>query len=124
MPRPFAFPGRARRINGGDFIGAQGAVVERHLVQAPFQLAIPVSFMGGSKIKRQRAIILREAHVGLALQLAVDIELHEIGPAHGRNVVPHGSLDQGHRQESHLLPGGRADGKHESVTIRNPEFLQ
>ena len=85
---------------------------------------IPVGFAGGAEVERQGAIILREIDVGLALELAVHINLREIGAAHARHVIPNAGSHQGARVQLGHLGRRRSDRELENVTAGNPDLAQ
>ena len=62
------------RLNGGDLVGGQGAVV-RETSSRAFEFMIPGGLPRGAEIERMGAVILRKADIRLALQLAIHIEL-------------------------------------------------
>src|SRR5207244_11570529 len=59
-------------------IRGEGAVVERNLVEQPVELAVPIRLARAAEEEREAAVVLREADVRLALQLAVDVKLRKI----------------------------------------------
>ena len=103
-PRGGAFSGRPRGVDTGDFTGRQRAVVKRHLVERPVELAVPIRLAGSSEEKREAAIVLREADVGVALQGSVNVKLDNICAAHGRDMIPNTRRNRRGRAHFDRLP--------------------
>ena len=115
---------RASGIDVGDFIRGESAAVEGYLVQAAVEFMIPKSLPGGPEEKRQTPVVLREAHIGLPLQLPIDVNLRKVRTTHGRHMIPKPRSHDRGRTRLSRLPWRRGNDKAKVVASSDARFVK
>src|SRR5437899_1551856 len=85
---------------------------------------VPEALARTAQEQRQAAVILRKADIGLALKLAVDVKLQEVGPAHSRHMIPDPGAQGGGGVKLGFLAHSRTDQETKHVHAASPGFTQ